>query len=232
MRLYAASDCNQLANAVPAALATGGQILVGVWAEDDAHYGVEKHALLTAVQTWGFDWIVAISVGSEDLYRGNTPAWRTAEQIYDLRGMLSIQEGYNHVQVGHVDTWTAWVDPNNAVVIEACDWVGTDGYPYYQGSNINDAESVFWQSVWAVRDVVNKVNSGVWVWVTETGWPTAGASIGEAVPSIANAQQYWSQTICSAFTGGHTFVYVLQDGGDLPFGAVDGNGNPTYNLTC
>ena len=32
-RLYAASDCNTLANAVPAAKASGIKILVGVWAE-------------------------------------------------------------------------------------------------------------------------------------------------------------------------------------------------------
>lgn len=61
---------------------------------------------------------MAASIGSQDSYLGNTPAWRMAQQIYDARGMLSIQPGYNNVQVGHVDTWTAWVDPNNAVVIE------------------------------------------------------------------------------------------------------------------
>ena len=32
-RLYAASDCNTLANAVPAAKASGIKILVGVWTE-------------------------------------------------------------------------------------------------------------------------------------------------------------------------------------------------------
>lgn len=33
VRLYAASDCNTLANAVPAAKASGVKALVGVWAE-------------------------------------------------------------------------------------------------------------------------------------------------------------------------------------------------------
>ena len=37
-RLYAASDCNTLANAVPAAIKTGITLLVGVWTEDSAHY--------------------------------------------------------------------------------------------------------------------------------------------------------------------------------------------------
>ena len=113
MRAYASSHCDTLVNAVPAAIATGGQILVGVWTEDDKHYEAEKQALLTAVQTYGFDWMVAVSVGSEDLYRGDSTASTLAQQIYDMQGMLSTVSGYNtSMQVGHVDTWTfGWTAP-------------------------------------------------------------------------------------------------------------------------
>lgn len=105
MRVYASSDCDTLANAVSAAIASDGQILVGVWTEDDTHYEEEKQALVTAVGTYGFDWMVAVSVGSEDLYRGDTTASTLAQQICDVRGMLSTVSGYNtSIQVGHVDT--------------------------------------------------------------------------------------------------------------------------------
>jgi glucan endo-1,3-beta-D-glucosidase len=30
-------------------------------------------------------------------------------------------------EVGHVDTWTAWVDGANEVVIKASDFIGMDG---------------------------------------------------------------------------------------------------------
>lgn len=106
VRLYASSDCNTLANAVPAALSTGTRILVGVWTEDAAHYQAEKDALQAAINAHGSSWIIAISVGSEDLYRGDTTASTLAQQIYDVRGMvraMGVQQ-----QVGHVDTWTAW----------------------------------------------------------------------------------------------------------------------------
>ena len=63
-RIYAASDCNTLANAVPAAIAAGTSLLVGVWTEDNAHFEAEKAALLAAVQQYGFDWMAAVSVGS------------------------------------------------------------------------------------------------------------------------------------------------------------------------
>jgi glucan endo-1,3-beta-D-glucosidase len=236
MRVYAASDCNTLANAVPAAINTGGQILAGVWTEDAGHYDAEKQALLSAVQEHGVGWLVAVTVGSEDLYRGDTTASALAQQIYDVRGMLSTVSGGSGIQVGHVDTWTAWVNGANTAVIQACDFVGTDGYPYFQdtqANGIDQAYNLFWDSVHNVQNVVNSVKPGAWVWITETGWPSSGPTSGQAVPSVPNAQEYWSTVACSAFNSGHTFWYSLQDYGASPsFGVVDSNFNPIYNLAC
>lgn len=106
VRVFASSDCNTLTNAVPAAIKTGVKILVGVWTENSAHYGAEKAALKAAINAHGSSWIVAISVGSEDLYRKDTDANTLAQQIYDVRSMVRAL-GVN-AQVGHVDTWTAW----------------------------------------------------------------------------------------------------------------------------
>ncbi|KAI9821136.1 MAG: hypothetical protein M1827_003870 [Pycnora praestabilis] len=231
-RLYASSDCNTLANAVPAAIATNTQLLVGVWTEDDTHYAAEKAALQSVVQQYGSDWIVSVSVGSEDLYRGDTSAATLAGQIGDVRGMLQ-SLGAGSVQVGHVDTWTAWVNGANTAVIQACDFVGTDGYPYYQNTDTDDAYNTFWESVENVRNVVNSVKPGTWVWITETGWPLSGATMGAAVPSQGNAQQYWSSVACAAFQQAHIFWYTLQDYTSNPsFGVVDANYNPTINLAC
>ncbi|KAM0141484.1 hypothetical protein ACHAP3_002349 [Botrytis cinerea] len=237
LRVYASSDCNTIANVAPAAIATGGKVLLGVWTEDAVHYDAEKQALLHAVQTYGFNWVVAVSVGSEDLYRGDTTASTLAQQIYDVRGMLSTVDGYSSaVQVGHVDTWTMWTDGRNTDVIKACDFIGLDGYPYFQNTQDNDISQgydLFWQSVNAVRSTVQNAQSGAWVWVTESGWPTAGAQENKAVASVDNARTYWKQVACEAFNQGHTFWYSLQDFDAIPsFGVVDGNGNLKYDLSC
>jgi exo-beta-1,3-glucanase (GH17 family) len=125
VRLYATSDCNTLANAVPAAQNTGVQILVGVWAEDANHFAAEKQALLDAISAHGKDWILAVTVGSEDLYRKDLDPNTLATRIYDVRGMIR-SVGVS-AEVGHVDTWTAWVDGANDVVIKASDFIGMDG---------------------------------------------------------------------------------------------------------
>jgi len=234
-RVYASSDCNTLANAVPAAIAAGSQILASVWTEDADHYSAEKAALLSAVQTYGVDWLVAVTVGSEDLYRGDTTASALAQQIYDVRGMLSTVNGGSAIQVGHVDTWTEWVADNDEV-ITACDFIATDGYPYYQNTesnSIDEASTLFWTSMDQVRARVNSVHPNAWVWISETGWPTAGDQENEAVASVENAAAYWSTVACEAFEEAHTFWYVLQDYSASPsFGVLNNDYSTKYSLSC
>ncbi len=227
VRLYASSDCNTLEYAVPAALSTGTKILVGIWAEDEAHYTAEKNALQAAVEAHGTSWIWAVSVGSEDLYRGDTTASTLAGQIYDVRGMV---HQWVDVKVGHVDTWTAWVDSANAEVITASDFLGMDGYPYFQNTAIGDASATFWNSVTATKNVAN----GKPVWVTETGWPVSGPASGAAVPSLANAKTYWNEVACKAFNEIVIFWYVYQDYASSPsFGIFGQGGKRLYdNAAC
>ncbi|KAG9519173.1 glycoside hydrolase, partial [Aureobasidium melanogenum] len=228
VRLYASSDCQTLALAVPAAISTGTQLLVGVWTQDDAHFQREKDALESAIKKYGQDWIIAISVGSEDLYRKEISASSLAQKIYDVRGMVRAM-GVKK-DVGHVDTWTAWVDSANAEVITASDFIGLDAYPYFEGSSIDQASNTFWSAISRVRGVVDKVSPGKWVWVTETGWPVSGPNYGNGVASVKNAQTFWKQVACAAFKQVHIFWYVHQDYQASPsFGVIDRNGHAIYD---
>ena len=230
VRLYSSSDCNTLANAVPAAVRTGTQLLVGVWTEDDAHFEAEKQALLQAIQQYGSDWILAVSVGSEDLYRKDTDANTLASKINDVRGMLW-GLGASSKSVGHVDTWTAWVDPANVAVIDAVDWLGNDAYPYFQSVGIDDgqANNAYWKAVNDVRGV----SKGKDVWTTETGWPISGPNSGPAVPSVEALQTYWWQVSCASFNSLNYFFYILDDFADSPsFAVVDQNYDPLIDMTC
>ncbi|KAJ9613195.1 hypothetical protein H2200_003136 [Cladophialophora chaetospira] len=229
-RLYASSDCNTLANAVPAALKTGTTLLVGIWTEDNDHFEAEKQALLTAIQQYGSDWILAVSVGSEDLYRGDTSASTLASQINDVRGMLW-GLGASSKSVGHVDTWTAWVDSANTAVIQAVDWLGNDAYPYFEGFGIDNGAAS--DAYWAAVNKVRAVAQGKDVWTTETGQPISGDSIGNGVPSVQSLQTYWWQVSCASFSSLNYFFYDLDDFSASPsFAVVDTNYNPLIDMTC
>lgn len=230
VRLYASSDCNTLANAVPAAVKTGTTLLVGIWTQDDAHFNAEKQALVQAIQQYGKDWILAVSVGSEDLYRKETDAHTLAGKINDVRGMLW-GLGASDKTVGHVDTWTAWVDGANTEVIQAVDWIGNDLYPYWQGIGTDNGAAInaYWQAVNNVRAVAQ----GKDVWTTETGNPITGSTNGNSVPSINAAQVYWWQAACGSFKEMNFFWYDLDDFTANPqFAVVDKNYNPLIDMTC
>lgn len=232
VRLYASSDCNTLANAVPAAKKTGTKIMVGVWATDNAHYEAEKAALRAAIQQHGSGWIRAISVGSEDLYRKDNSPANLARQIRDVRGMV---RGMGvRKPITHVDTWTAWVDPANNEVIRACDFVSTDAYPYFQDASIDAAKDVFFKALGDTRRAVHAINPKKKVWVTETSQPWQGPPSGASVASVRNARRYWKDVACTLFKQGvPTYWYAYHSNSVSPkFGVFGPNGKAVHSLKC
>ncbi|KAF3911049.1 hypothetical protein AA313_de0203634 [Arthrobotrys entomopaga] len=244
IRLYASSDCGTLANAVPAAQAVGFKLLVGVWATDSNHFGAEKAALLSAIQRFGTAWIAGVSVGSEDLYRKDISAQNLANQIYDVRGM--VRQFNNNIQVGHTDTWTAWVDPANDVATNACDMVIINGFPYWQGVPIRDAikQKTFQNSVWDTKRHIQAFKPNMPFWVGETGWPTQGDHFGGAAPAKTNAYNYYNNAACWMFGNINlvgAFYFTPFDtptssgdhgGVEKFFGVADSNRKLKFTLPC
>lgn len=259
---------NTPTGAIQAAVNTKTTLLLGLWASaGDADFENELEALTTAISQYGSaftDLIAGISVGSEDLYRisptgltsPNAAAGAEPSTIvsYISRVRSAIAGGpAKGAKVGHVDTWTAWVNGSNNIVTEACDFIGMDAYPYYQttmANSIQDGQSLFESAFQQTQAAVG----GKPVWITETGWPVcksstlispmtlpcfrkmltfrpAGPTSNQAVPSIANAKAYWDEVGCSLFGSTNTWWYTLQDvqptdNADAPSFGVVGAGNP------
>lgn len=213
----------------------------------------EITALTNAITKYGTaftDLVVGLSVGSEDLYR-ITPTALAADAgigagpdtilsyINQVKKAVS-GTPFAKVPLGHVDTWTAWVNGSNAEVINAIDWLGVDSYPYFQNSDSNaitDAYSLFWQAY----DATVGVAGGKEVWITETGWPIEGATENLAIASIANAKTYWQEVGCArAFDKISTWWYILQDAAPVAAVGVPGFGlvgstlstTPLFDLSC
>ncbi|KXS94896.1 hypothetical protein AC578_1666 [Pseudocercospora eumusae] len=242
---------NTVSSAIPAAIATNTTLLLGLWASagPDA-FNQEITALRNAINQYGTsftDLIVGISVGSEDLYRvsptgiendsgpGSSPDQLVGYigQVRDtIRGTAASGKS-----VGHVDTWTAYTNSSNAALINAVDWLGMDGYPYYQTVNANgieNGESLFFQSY----DATLAVAQGKPVWVTETGWPVTGPQSGQATASVANAGTYFKDVGCRLLNGDYNiWWYQLNDGqtdqSATSFRIINADrGAPLYDLSC
>lgn len=132
--------------AIPAAISTKTTLLLGLWASGgDAGFANELAALKSAISTYGSSLsglVAGISVGSEDLYRisptgiaaGSDPGVSPdtiVGYISQVRSVIA-NTALSSVPVGHVDTWTAWVNASNNAVTSASDFIGVDAYPYFQ----------------------------------------------------------------------------------------------------
>lgn len=252
MRLYTniqAYSVNDPIQAFGAAIETKTNLLLGIWASGVDNITNELDALQTALNTYGSkltDLVIAMSIGSEDLYRdsvtgvankagvGNTP-----ENI--VKFINSYKEaikgtGLEGVPVGHVDTWDAWTNSSNSAVLDAVDWLGVDEYPYYESTEPNSivhAKALFDKAYSATVAVAG----GKPVWVTETGWPVSGITWNQATPSLANAKTYWDEVGCGQlFNKTPTFWYNLMDenGDNKQQFAItnDLSSTPSFSLEC
>ncbi|GAP83379.1 putative glycoside hydrolase family 17 protein [Rosellinia necatrix] len=250
-RLYTSIQCGTSAapiEAYRAAIDTDTKILVGLWASaGNVVFENELNALLAAARTLGTaftDRVVGISVGSEDLYR-NTKEGRkngagaTAGEIQGYIGWLRDWIRGTPLEgkpITHVDTWTAWVLPENSGVVGAVDFLGHNSFPYFEVVTPNAIEKAadhFWSAVSATESVAQ----GKAVWVTETGWPDTGPTFRDAVPSVSNAKAYWNTIGCSLFGKRNTFWYTLVDGAmtdsELSFAITRPfNRTPKFDLAC
>jgi glucan endo-1,3-beta-D-glucosidase len=248
--LQQGGTANTPISAIPAAVGTNTGLLLGLWASGGQGFiDNEIAALTSAITTYGPAFaklVTGISVGSEDLYRisptgiaaksgpGADPSV-IADYIGQVRKAIA-GTALGAVPVGHVDTWTAWVNGSNSPVIDASDFIGMDAYPYFQNTMANSIDSgsqLFFDAFDATQAAVN----GKPVWVTETGWPVSGPTENLAIPSIANAKTYWDEVGCKLFGTTNTWWYTVQDAEPTTpspsFGLVAASStSPLYDLTC
>ncbi|KAK3687511.1 glycoside hydrolase superfamily [Podospora appendiculata] len=248
-RLYTMKQGDTTApiEAIPAAIKTKTSLLLGLWASGGAAgFADELTALTNAIIQYGADvkgLVAGISVGSEDLYRitdtaaahGNTDPGLDPATLVGYIGKVKDaikNTAFAGIKVGHVDTWTAWVNGSNKNVIDASDFIGVNAFPYWENDHQNDIKlspSLFKDAVSQVQSVAG----GKELWYTETGFPTTGASSGAAIPSVDNAKFYWEQVGCPNFDKINIWWYTLEDQGAKPsFGVTDSSYKPLFDLSC
>jgi len=237
--------------AIPAALDTHTTLLLGLWCSaGQAAFNNELAALNATIATYGSkltDIVIGISVGSEDLYRNSPigvenlsgPGAQPTDLVDYINQVKAIiaNSPIANVPIGHVDTWTAWVNGTNSAVIDAIDFLGIDEYPYFQNTEANPV-SAGYDLFFAAYNATADVSKGKPIWVTETGWPVSGNASNLGIASIANAQTYWDEVGCAIFGVLNTFWYTLQDSDPTTpspsFGIIGSKltTTPLFNLTC
>ncbi|MCX6763988.1 MAG: PKD domain-containing protein [Candidatus Moranbacteria bacterium] len=127
------------------------------------------------------DAVQSIIVGSECIYRGDL----NETQVIDYLNQVKVYVASDGIPVTYSDT--GYVLSQHPSVIQACDFVCPTFYPYWEGKDINITIESFAGEFSSLKNAVGNKE----IFLGETGWPSDGDTIGEAVPSLENACAYF-----------------------------------------
>ncbi|MBW6533455.1 MAG: hypothetical protein K0B11_00460 [Mariniphaga sp.] len=158
----------------------GIKTLVGAWLGTDEKKNRQEIENLIQLAKDGFVDIAA--VGNEVLYRNDLPKNELMDVIRHVKNEIP------GISVGYVDAYYEFVQHPD--ISELCDVILCNCYPFWEGTDYNYSlphmQQMYKQAV--------EAGKGKRVIITETGWPSRGESLGNAVPSHMNALKYFVNT--------------------------------------
>ena len=121
--------------------------------------------------------VKGLVVGNEVLLRNEMSEQQLIEYISRVKDATD-------APVGYADIWAEWL--NHPELAQSVDILFVHIYPYWDGIGIDDAASY----VLAKWNEVKERYPNKAMILGETGWPTQGRILGEAVPSEENQRKY------------------------------------------
>jgi GPH family glycoside/pentoside/hexuronide:cation symporter len=155
----------------------GLKTMVGAWIGNDKSQNDKEIAGLIELAKAGYVDIAV--VGNEVLLRGEL----TEEEVLDY--IHKVKEALPNIAIGYVDAYYQFSERPR--LVDACDIILANCYPFWEGSNINNA-SVYLKQMYTIT---KSAAQGKPVIITETGWPNQGDNTKDAVPSSENAMKYF-----------------------------------------
>lgn len=155
----------------------GFKTMVGAWISNELEQNEQELQSLTKLISRGL--VDIASAGNEVLYRGELSEDAVCEYVRRVR------QSAGQVPVTYVDTYYEFI--NRPKLVEACDIIPINCYPFWEGAGIETA-GLYLQEM---HRKVKEAARGKEVIIAETGWPSKGAPVGEAVPSEENYIRYF-----------------------------------------
>lgn len=155
----------------------GLKTMVGAWIGNDKAQNDKEIASLLSLAKKGYVDIAV--VGNEVLMRDELSEQEIIEYIQ------KVKKAFPDIPVGYVDAYYKFHE--HPTLIEACDVILANCYPFWEGYNIDQA-SLYLKQMYAVT---KNISNGKPVIITETGWPNQGDNTDSAMPSQKNAMKYF-----------------------------------------
>ena len=178
IRSFSCTEGNELIPEI--AHQKGLKTIVGAWISNDKARNEKEIENLIKLANSGLVDIAA--VGNEVLHRNEISEEELISYIKRVKTALP------NVSVGYVDAYYQYLDRPN--LISNCDVLLVNFYPFWEGAN-NDYTVSYLQNM---MEITKNVAQGKKIIISETGWPSKGDSVEEAIPSEINAMKYFVST--------------------------------------
>ena len=183
IRTFSCTEGNELIPVL--AKEYGLKTLVGAWLGDDSEVNAAEINGLIKLCKAGY--VDVAAVGNEVMYRGDL------EEDQLIKFIEQVKHEISEIPVGYVDAYYEFTD--RPKITAACDVILANCYPYWEGCSL-EYSLIYMKQMF---EQARAAGQGKKVIITETGWPSQGASLEGAHPSYENALKYfinaqsWSQ---------------------------------------
>jgi len=150
------------------------------WISDDKSANETEIKRLIEIANQDYYTTKGLIVGSEVLLRGDISEAK-------LEGYISQVNEATEIPVTTAETWNVWLEHPD--LADAVDYIWIHVHPYWEGISVDDAA----EHVIEKWNRVKQAYLGKEVIIGETGWPTAGYTVGNAVPSEENQKKFLTE---------------------------------------
>jgi len=158
----------------------GFKVMMGAWIGADKTENAKEIQSLIKLCNDGL--VDMAAVGNEVLFRGDINQDTLIGYINEVR------KNTNGISISYVGIYNEFSDYPK--LIDACDKILINCYPFWEGAHIEHA-SVYLQEMYNKTKAIAK---GKEVMITESGWPSKGQVVGEAIPSKENLMIYFVES--------------------------------------
>ena len=158
----------------------GMKTVVGAWLSDDLVANEKEiNALIVLLQSGDCD---IATVGNEVLFREELSEEAIINYIKQVKAKAK------GVPVAYVDVYYEFT--NRPKLTAECDVILANCYPFWEGASIKTAGFQLQEMYNSVKAVAKNKK----VIVSETGWPSKGQTVDQAIPSSENVMKYYIKT--------------------------------------
>lgn len=199
IRLYSV-DCSGIQNVV-SALSLLQKLFLGVWDIDNLDNDLPSLAKQVLTGSRGWSAVHTVSIGNELVNAGTKTVAQIKTAVSNARSWFkSNASGYSGYIVS-VDTLAAVMADSS--MCDISDYLAVNCHPYFSG--IEALTSGTWLKA-QVQSLQSHCNNGKTILITESGWPTYGNTVGQAVPSQQN--QYLSVKSLANVMGSQVIMFT------------------------